>query len=140
MGNPGVPVGNSDVPAAFADKIGQRSLSRITIAKCWLSTAHKYGESSHSGARVTARLCALGNARGGFGFVGWCPWGSGLIVGWLTEGSAAMSISTAVEVVIAEEPVERREMLAVAGFLAGYGGSTRVSYANRPSTLRRLMP
>jgi integrase/recombinase XerD len=40
-----------------------------------------------------------------------------------------MSISTAVEVVIAEEPVERREMLAVAGFLAGYGGSTRVSYA-----------
>jgi site-specific recombinase XerD len=40
-----------------------------------------------------------------------------------------MSITTAVEVVIAEEPVERREMLAVAGFLAGYGGSTRVSYA-----------
>ncbi|MDQ1413557.1 MAG: hypothetical protein QOE07_2145 [Acidimicrobiaceae bacterium] len=52
------------------------------------------------------------------------------IVGWLTEGSAAMSISTAVyEVVVAEESVERREMLAVAGFLAGYGGSTRVSFA-----------
>ena len=61
--------------------------------------------------------------------MGWCPWGSGLIVGWLTEGSAAMSVSTAVEVVIAEESVERREMLAVAGFLAGYRGSTRVSYA-----------
>ena len=40
-----------------------------------------------------------------------------------------MSITTAVEVVIAEETIERREMLAVAGFLAGYGGSTRVSYA-----------
>lgn len=61
--------------------------------------------------------------------MGWCPWGSGLSVGWLTEGSTAMSITTAVEVVLAEEPIERREMLAVAGFLAGYGGSTRVSYA-----------
>ena len=40
-----------------------------------------------------------------------------------------MSITTVVEVVIAEETVERREMLAVAGFLVGYGGSTRVSYA-----------
>jgi integrase/recombinase XerD len=40
-----------------------------------------------------------------------------------------MSISTAVEVVIAGESVERREILAVAGFLAGYGGSTRVGYA-----------
>jgi hypothetical protein len=56
--------------------------------------------------------------RGSFGFVGWCPWGSGPFVGWLTEGNV-MSISTAVEVVIAEETIERREMLAVAGFLAG---------------------
>ncbi len=28
-----------------------------------------------------------------------------------------------------DDPVERKEMMAVAGFLAGYGGSTRVSYA-----------
>jgi hypothetical protein len=61
--------------------------------------------------------------------VGCCPWGSGLFVGWLTEGRAAMPIDTAVEVVIAEDPIEGREMRAVAGFLAGYGGSTRVSYA-----------
>ena len=44
-----------------------------------------------------------------------------------------MSTCTYVEVVVADEPVERREMLAVAGFLAVYSGSTRISY---PSALR----
>ena len=40
-----------------------------------------------------------------------------------------MPVSTAVEVVVIDDPVERKEMMAVVGFLAGYGGSTRVSYA-----------
>jgi len=40
-----------------------------------------------------------------------------------------MSITTAFEVLVADDSVERREMMAVAGFLAGDCGSTRVSYA-----------
>jgi site-specific recombinase XerD len=40
-----------------------------------------------------------------------------------------MSSTTAIEVLGADDSVERREMMAVAGFLAGYRGSTRVSYA-----------
>jgi len=38
-----------------------------------------------------------------------------------------MSTCTNVEVVVADEPVERREALAVAGFLAGYSGSTKTT-------------
>jgi hypothetical protein len=40
-----------------------------------------------------------------------------------------MSTSTTVEVVRPDDPGERAETVAVAGFLAGYFGSTRTSYA-----------
>lgn len=40
-----------------------------------------------------------------------------------------MSITTTVEVVLADDTAERAEVMAVAGFLAGYCGHTRISYA-----------
>ncbi|MGH9124759.1 MAG: tyrosine-type recombinase/integrase [Acidimicrobiales bacterium] len=40
-----------------------------------------------------------------------------------------MSTTTSVAVVVPEPSLEQREAIAVAGFLAGYGGSTRRSYA-----------
>ncbi len=40
-----------------------------------------------------------------------------------------MSTTTTVEILLADDSVERTEMMAVAGFLAGYCGSTGTSYA-----------
>jgi len=41
-----------------------------------------------------------------------------------------MSTCTHVEVALADEPIERKEAVAIAGFLAGYSGSTWISYAS----------
>ncbi len=40
-----------------------------------------------------------------------------------------MSTTTCTAVVLAEDPAERAEAMAVGGFLAGYSGATRTSYA-----------
>ncbi len=40
-----------------------------------------------------------------------------------------MSTRTTVEILVADDPVEQTQTIAVAGFLAGYCGSTRTSYA-----------
>ena len=40
-----------------------------------------------------------------------------------------MSTTTTVEILVGADPVEQTETIAVAGFLAGYCGSTRTSYA-----------
>lgn len=40
-----------------------------------------------------------------------------------------MSTTTCAAVVLAEDPVEWTEAMAVGGFLAGYAGATRTSYA-----------
>ncbi|MDP8960633.1 MAG: hypothetical protein M3N32_03295 [Actinomycetota bacterium] len=40
-----------------------------------------------------------------------------------------MSTITSTDVVLAEDPAERVEAMAVGGFLAGYAGATRTSYA-----------
>ncbi len=48
--------------------------------------------------------------------------------------------NTSVAVVVAEPSSELREAVVVAGFLAGYCGSTRRSYATDPAPARPVVP